>query len=166
MNNKITTAQIINQDIDCQIRFPSDKAKFGSLYLDGCDTVHIKFTCETCVRDAVTMYGASLSFGMFSEIYRAIKKIEDLLEQDNVVNRRVKMGKDLLFAPLDECCEVYDENKQRVPFEDVKAQSVHSGFIRVKWAYRNPTTHEVSLKIAVVCTKFKTVEPISLLDDL
>ncbi len=170
---KITTTQILDQPINATINFKSDKSKYGNLNLNGEGNVYIQFNGEVCVMDAVTQYGASLKFDKSSNVYRAIMKIEDSLDEGYTVNRRVKTFKGrgrqkeeiqrpLLFIDLDETCEIY-QNGERVDPEQIKEDSTHTGLIKVKWVYRDLSTGDISLKLVVVVTKFSEKEPFDLL---
>ena len=81
------------------------------------------------------------------------------------VNRQIKFDKDNTFILLDKKCEVYDKDGKKVKLDDIKRGSVHTGFINVKWIYRDPGLQMLLLKL-VVATKFKAAVEELLLDEL
>ena len=60
---------------------------------------------------------------------------------------------------------MYDEKKKKLKPDFIIKGSIHSGFIKVNWGYRNPDTKNISLKIVVV-TKCETPVDETLIEDL
>lgn len=85
-------------------------------------------------------------------------RINSLPHVQAEIKRCVDTAKDLVFIPFDDQFLIYDQDKQKQKPGDVKCGSVHCGFLKVKWLYRDPSTQKISLKLVVVLTKFTNPE--------
>lgn len=153
----ITTTEILNNPINCSVEFKNEKDKYGKLELNGETDFYIKFRNEVCMMDAKTMYGTYLAFENTSEIGKVITSIEDHLDQQNHhVNKHVKKDKILVFIPFLESAQVAKRGeKKSVKPDTIKKDAIHTGFMKIKWVYKDLSDQSISIKFVVAATKFE-----------